>query len=209
MKNSFWLVMVVVALGCNRSTGVPPAQATTTNAPAKAEMPAGHPPIGGTGAAQLPAGHPPLDMSTQSLPPDPSRTTGNPQWTAPADWQAGPASSVRRGSWTVAGADGQRADVAVTVFAGEVGGALANLNRWRGQAGLEPLAELPGKPPELVVDGLPARLDEIVNPATNRQIIVVTVPRAGNSWFFKLAGDATVVAAQREAFLKFVQAVKF
>jgi hypothetical protein len=38
---------------------------------------------------------------------------------------------------------------------------------------------------------------------------VATIPHAGNSWFFKMTGDAPLVEAQKEAFLEFVKSVKF
>ena len=109
------------------------------------------------------------------------------------------------------GTEEKGAEIAVTVFPGDVGGPLANLNRWRGQLGLEPYKELPnlGTQTKLMVDGIESRIDNIVNPSDARRMIVVTVPKSGHSWFFKMTGDATVVAAQREAFVKFVQSVKF
>ena len=43
---------------------------------------------------------------------------------------------MRKGSYAVGGAE-----VAITAFPGDVGGVLANVNRWRGQAGLAPVDE--------------------------------------------------------------------
>jgi hypothetical protein len=214
MKNSFWLVMLVgVVLGCNRSTSAPPRPAAT-NAPAKVELPPGHPPVGGS---NLPVGHPPLDMGAQQLPPDPAAASGNPKWTVPADWKEGRVSSVRRGSFAVAGSEGQSADVAVTVFAGEVGGPLMNINRWRGQIGLDPIAAdaVAGMTANLDVGGIKATVvdftgkDPLEGKKHAPRMIVVTVPHAGNSWFFKMTGDEPLVGAQKETFLKFVQSVKF
>ena len=61
-------------------------------------------------------------------------------WTAPANWTAKPASAMRKGSFSIKG-DGGEADLSITAFPGSTGGLLANLNRWRGQLGLAPLAE--------------------------------------------------------------------
>jgi hypothetical protein len=35
------------------------------------------------------------------------------------------------------------------------------------------------------------------------------VPQGGSTWFYKLMGDAKVVAAQKEAFTSFVNGVKY
>ncbi|MES1194548.1 MAG: hypothetical protein ABUL65_01550, partial [Opitutus sp.] len=61
-------------------------------------------------------------------------------WTAPADWTAKAPGAMRKGSFTVKGADGSEADLSITAFPGDTGGLLANLNRWRGQISLPPLA---------------------------------------------------------------------
>ncbi len=42
---------------------------------------------------------------------------------------------MRKGSYALGGG----AEVAITAFPGDVGGVLANVNRWRGQAGLAPV----------------------------------------------------------------------
>jgi hypothetical protein len=55
----------------------------------------------------------------------------NVHWQAPAGWQERPGNGMRRASFQIAGADGAQADMAVTVFPGDVGGDLANVNRWR------------------------------------------------------------------------------
>ena len=197
------LVATVIALGCNQAGAMPPA-ATTTNAVVK--LPAGHPDIGEPKSA-LPSGHPNIDMSTQQLPP--GTTAGdatNPQWVVPKDWQPGKTSSMRRASFAVTGAE-----IAVTVFPGDVGGLLANLNRWRGQIGLEPttaekLADLTQK---LTVNGVAATVVDIANDATGKRMLVATIPQGGNSWFFKITGDKPLVEAQKAAFLDFVKSVKF
>lgn len=124
---------------------------------------------------------------------------------------------MRRASFVAKGADGQTADIAVTVFPGDVGGLVANINRWRGQLGLGPIApdEISSITSNLDVNGTKATAVDFeggTSPAgaTHPQrLIVVTIPHAGNSWFFKMTGDAPLVEAQKEAFLQFVNSVKF
>ncbi len=148
-------------------------------------------------------------MMAQTLPPGAAAQAGNPQWTVPTNWQAGPASSIRRGSFTVKNAAGQTADIAVTAFPGDVGGLLANVNRWRAQIGLEPVTQeqADGLATKLDVNGSAATVVDLVG--AKQRMIVATVPHEGNSWFFKMTGDPAVVEAQKAAFLDFVKSVKF
>lgn len=146
-------------------------------------------------------------MRSQTLPPGATADAPNPQWTVPPGWEAGPASSVRRASFVVNGPNGQSVDIAVTVFPGDVGGMTANLNRWRGQIGLAPATDVPTS--SLDIAGETATLVDFANDATGKRMVVVTIPHAGNSWFFKMTGDTPLVEAQKEAFLQFVKSVKF
>ncbi len=61
-------------------------------------------------------------------------------WTAPATWKAKPGSAMRKGSYTIGTEGGPAADLAITAFPGDVGGDLANVNRWLGQLGRPPIA---------------------------------------------------------------------
>jgi hypothetical protein len=188
----------LVVAGCQKSEPTLPAPSPPAAPPPAAKQP-----------ATLPPGHPPIDMSAQALPPGATAQAINPQWTVPEGWQAGPPSSVRRASFAVKGPAGQAVDIAVTAFPGDVGGTLANVNRWRGQIGLAPLAQAEA-------DKLTAKLDvngvaaTVVDFAGEKQrMIVATIPHGGNSWFFKMTGAAALVEAQKSVFLEFVKSVKF
>ena len=210
----YWLFVAaaLVGAGCNRSEETsqspPPApsQAPVTQAAPNtqpAALPPGHPGIGSMGAQSLPAG------SASDAP--------NPQWSVPADWQQGNPSSMRRATYLVTGMDGQTAEIAVSVFPGDVGGVVANINRWRSQIGLGPVApdEISGMTSDLDVNGTKAtvvdfKADAVPSGKTQPpRMIVVTVRNAGNSWFFKMTGDAPLVEGQKEPFLQFVKSVKF
>ena len=67
------------------------------------------------------------------------------RWQLPPGWQEQPGDAVRQGSFLVTAADGAKADISVITFPGDVGGDLANVNRWRGQVQLPPIgdADLP------------------------------------------------------------------
>ena len=210
----YLLVALGLALGWNPAGATPPPAAepppAATDTPPPA-LPPGHPDISGQKPA-LPAGHPNMEMSAQQLPPGTAASDAtNPHWAVPKDWQPGKPSSMRRASFIVKGTDNQVAEIAVSVFPGDVGGLLANVNRWRGQIGLEPttaekLADLVQK---LDANGIAATVVDLANAATGKRMLVATIPHGGNSWFLKMTGDKPVAEAQQAAFLEFVKSVKF
>ena len=133
------------------------------------------------------------------------------RWAAPADWQSKPASAMRKSTFLVPSATGASTELAITAFPGDVGGELGNVNRWRGQLQLTPLAEadLAGAVTRLSQNGLTFTLVDFTNaPAANPQrMLGAMVPFGGATWFFKLTGPADTVAAQKPAFLAFLQTV--
>ena len=105
--------------------------------------------------------------------------------------------------FTIAG-DGQ-ASVNVSTSAGDGGGLAANVNRWRKQIGLG----------ELTGDEV-AQSVKTIGPVTfvemrgqKASLVGAIVLQPGQAWFYKLMGDAPVVTAQQEAFIKFVQGVRY
>jgi hypothetical protein len=214
---SLIVAVALVGAGCNKSedtsqqTPLPPVPPAAGQAPASPAAPAAQ-------TTALPPGHPNIgSMSGQSLPAGSASDAPNPQWSVPANWQPGNPSSMRRATFEVTGADGQAAEIVVSVFPGDVGGLVANINRWRGQIGLGPVApdEIAGITSDLDVNGTKStvvdfKADTALPGKTQpARMIVVTVPNAGNSWFFKMTGDAPLVNAQKESFLQFVKSVKF
>lgn len=130
------------------------------------------------------------------------------KWTAPAGWQEKPGVGMRKATFVVPGANGATAELAVTAFPGDVGGDLANLNRWRGQLALPPVTEteFAGAVTRLKVNGLAVTLADLTGGGDNPQrLLGAMVPHAGATWFFKLTGPAALVAAEKPAFLSFVQ----
>ena len=131
-------------------------------------------------------------------------------WTAPAHWIVKSGSAMRKGSYTVKG-EGGEADMSITAFPGDVGGDLANLNRWRGQIGLPPVsqAELESTTQHLDRNGLHMTVVDIAGTgATAQGILGAMVPHEGATWFFKLTGPAALVAKEKAAFAAFLDTVK-
>jgi hypothetical protein len=163
--------------------------------------------------ASAPVSSPPAPVMTEPPPPIVSNADGpGLKWTAPAHWVSKPATAMRKATYVIPGDAGATAELSVTAFPGAVGGELANVNRWRGQLQLSPLAEadLPGTLSHLTVNGLSVTLVDLSGgPAEKPQrMLGAIVPSNGSNWFFKLTGPSSVVAAEKPAFLTFLQTLQ-
>jgi hypothetical protein len=113
---------------------------------------------------------------------------------------------MRLGNFT---AGGGKAEITVMTFPGDVGGLLANVKRWRGQAGLSPVdaAGLAKATEQVSVSGTPATLVEAIGAANGS--LSVYHPADGLTWFYKMSGPSDVVTAEKGAFMEFVQSIRF
>jgi hypothetical protein len=133
-------------------------------------------------------------------------------WTAPASWQSKQASSMRKATYVISGDGGATAELAVTAFPGDVGGDIANVNRWRGQVGLDAVsdAEAAAAIQRIEVNGLKIGVVDIASASAPDapHLIGAMVPFEGATWFFKLTGPHGVVAPQKAALLEMLKTVK-
>ena len=133
-------------------------------------------------------------------------------WSAPAHWTAKAASAMRKGSYAITADSGETADLSITAFPGDVGGDLANVNRWRGQIQLPPLAatELASATAHLDVNGLHlTTVDFTGGPTAKPQRVLGAIIPVGNAtWFFKLSGPAALVGREQAAFATFLQTIR-
>jgi len=179
-------------------------------APKAGELPPDHPPIQ---ASQLPAGHPEIGGSVPSAAePAADRQL---KWTVPAGWKEIPGGQFLYAKFTITGEGGALAAVNVSTSAGDGGGLGANVNRWRGQLGQSPwsdselqkqvkTAESGGNKILFVeMSGMDARSGQAA------QLVGALVTQGDSTWFYKLMGDAKIVATQKEAFTQFVKGVKY
>ncbi len=172
-----------------------------------------------TAAAQpagLPPGHPAIGGADQNAPMMPAgpADAGKPALTAPAGWQEVPAAPFLLAEYSIAGANGAKAEVNVAELSGNGGGVLANVNRWRGQIGLAPVDEtsLAKLTTTLDVAGGQATLVDMTGNDMSGQslrLIAAMVPLGDQTWFYKLMGDDKVVAGQKDAFTRFVQTARY
>lgn len=165
---------------------------------APAGMPPSHPAIGDMGATPAAAG--------------PISSEGKPNWQVPAGWQEVPGGQFLIAKFTIAGGG---AAVNVSSSTGEGGGLASNVNRWRGQLGLSSLADadVEKSVTPLDVAGSKASLVDFsgteVRTKQPTRLVGVIVSEPGQTWFYKLMGDAPVVESQKAAFIQFVQGVKY
>lgn len=172
-------------------------------------LPEGHPPLANEG---LPAGHPPISTTPSA---GPISREGQPVWTVPAGWKEVSGGQFLVAKFLITGEGGSQAAVNVSQSAGDGGGLASNVNRWRGQLGLSQLGESEaaksGK--TLKVNGGEATLVEMsgtdARTGQPAKVIGAILLRSGQSWFYKLMGDAKLVDANREVFTKFVTTVKY
>jgi hypothetical protein len=133
-----------------------------------------------------------------------------PAMTAPDHWNAQPLGAMRKGSWRVP-VDGSDAfiDVSVLAFPGNVGGLLANVNRWRGEVQLPDVtaATLHEGLEERTIGGYPAHTMLLAGP--ERGTLGAIVPVKDGTWFFKASGPVSAVRAEQAAFNSFLDTVRF
>lgn len=123
----------------------------------------------------------------------------------PAHWRADTDKPMRKGSWSIPGPDGSTAEWSITAFPGDVGGDLANVNRWRNQIQLGPIsaAELPAVLQPVTIGNLPAKAVLLNGPT--QTVYGVILLRGPESWFFKFTGTAATFSAEKTHLQKFVE----
>jgi hypothetical protein len=137
-----------------------------------------------------------------------------PTWTVPTDWKEGQLAQFLVAKFIIQGTGEAMAAVNVSELAGDGGGLLPNVNRWRGQLGQPPLTEEDiAKLPTIDATGVKATLVQIngTDPRSNKpaSLVGVVLPLNGQTWFYKLMGDKEVVLQQIPAFTQFVQSAKY
>lgn len=147
--------------------------------------------------------------------PAPAGGSSTPKWEVPTDWTAKAPGQMVLQRWSVPVTADGGADVSVSVFPGDTGGLIPNLNRWRSQVGLPPAPEAELNPliDNLEVVGGKGTLVDFTGPSPesgkSMRIVAAVVRRGGQSWFYKLLGAPTAVEAQRPAFVQLVKTAQY
>jgi hypothetical protein len=135
-----------------------------------------------------------------------------PSWDVPPGWKELPATSMVLARFGADSNDG-KVEVSVSAFPGDVGGLVANVNRWRGQIGLARVEDAEAQKLATPLDVPPGRamLVDMSGQKDGKavRLIGAMMPHGAQTWFFKLLGDEAAAAREKAAFLKFLQTVRF
>jgi len=132
----------------------------------------------------------PHENETQSLPQAP-KPVGEVGWTVPDTWHE-VETTVQMRVATLMTDSG--VEVALTAFPGDVGGLLANVNRWRGQVGLEPTDEQGAEDSIERVDGKEIIVVDVTG-ADKRLVGTMISVGDGKTWFVKATGEPDAIEA--------------
>ena len=128
------------------------------------------------------------------------------------NWEAQPLSQMRQASFLVHGDNGTVADISFVALGPAAGNVLDNVNRWLGQLAQPPITEEKLKS---VVQPLPTARGEVAvvdlsgqpengDQAKDGRIIGAIAADGTGTAFYKMRGNATLVGAEKQNFLKWV-----
>ena len=130
--------------------------------------------------------------------------------TPPESWKPASAIGPEKARYTIRGGLIGRANASMTVLQGDGGGLLENVNRWRGQLGLEPIEEDGLQAVVKPVSGLgeDARMVDFTGTSNRSQLeerlVGVIFPQGELTWFYKLMGTPDVVETSKVDFLAYL-----
>jgi hypothetical protein len=165
-------------------------------------------------AAPPPGPKPPMAQA------DPSDRSAAPtlklvKWKAPQGWQEEAGTNAMRVTAFRINSDNQQGEVIVSrIPQGSFGSIPDNINRWRGQVGLEPVDRPePDEHEQVQVAGHKALLVTFNGPADGptpaRQSLIVIDQEGADFWFIKVLGPKTLVAKQHNALKQFLDSLQF
>ncbi|TSA34151.1 MAG: hypothetical protein D4R65_06665 [Verrucomicrobiaceae bacterium] len=162
-------------------------------------------PMAAAPAAPLPS----MPSAAPAVPAAPEPQKEQIKWEVPAGWNAGAAAAMRYASFAVAGQNGEKADISVSVFGGDGGGDLGNVNRWRSQIGLGEVADGELKSLVVPVAGKDSEILTVDMTGPKGRILAGWARIGGRSWFFKLIAPDQLAGSEKAGFQKFLESVQF
>ena len=154
---------------------------------------------------------PPMAPAGPAVAAAPGQEPGKPQikWEAPATWKPVAPTTMRYASFAVAGQNGEAADISVSVFGGDGGGDLGNVNRWRAQVGLGEVGDGEMKSLIVPVKGKDGEILTVDMVGPKGRILAGWARVGAKSWFFKLIAPDQLAAGEQAGFVKFLGSVQF
>ena len=152
--------------------------------------------------ALSPVPQPAKNKITTKRPPNPW------SWKIPENWLPGKKSSMRVGSFMIGNDQDNSVDISITSFPGDVGGLLANVNRWIGQIDLPPIndASLPKYCSSFKLSSTDGHFVEAYG--EKKGLLAGILFLENESWFFKMIGDLNLVKKEKQSFIDFLKSIK-
>jgi len=135
------------------------------------------------------------------------------RWQTPKGWNEKAASNMRVASFEIPGEDGKSADVGIIPLPSTADMESGTISMWLEDLGLPPANAT--KPEEVDAAGLKARLYDFTSTEPKfqdkfkKRILAAILPRQGQMWFVKMAGEESVVGRERETFIAFLKTLSF
>lgn len=125
----------------------------------------------------------------------------------PDSWTEFPPSSIRKANFTIDNASGT-AEVSITVFPGDVGGTLANINRWRQQIGLISIDQLSLNEniSSIIISNHQGYFTKLEG--NTESILGGILPFHGSTWFIKMQGDILAIDEEVDTFKSFLSSIR-
>ena len=133
----------------------------------------------------------------------------------PTNWEPRPLSEMRQASFLAKGENGAVADISFVKLGPAAGNLLDNVNRWLGQLGQPPVTpekltgmiqKLPTPRGEVDVVDLNGKAED--GDASKDGRIIGAIASDGDTSFFKMRGNAALVGAEKENFLRWITAIR-
>ena len=122
------------------------------------------------------------------------------RWSLPKGWRELPGSGMRAATLLPPG--GGKLEGTVIALPGDVGGELANVNRWRGQLGLPSIDEAGLAGARSVVGSRAGKVSVYDMEGGGQRTVAGALSAGGMTWFLKLSGESAAVAEAKPSFLR-------
>jgi len=162
----------------------------------------GHPPIAGGSSSKTASKAPPV--ASQS---DAGQAEGI-KYELPSGWRGANKDAFSQVALE-AGSGEDQIRVTFSALAAAAADLVPNINRWRSQAGLEPVSPeaLMADVAKMEIGGKPGHYVELLGP--EEAIFGAIVVHQDQAWFLKLRGSKTAAEAEQDNFRKLLQSIRF
>lgn len=129
------------------------------------------------------------------------------KWSAPKGWIEKETNSIRVGSYDLPNIGDKKGELSIIILAGDGGGIIPNLNRWRGQIGLTPSGAKEIENSLQTTKGKLGsfRYTQITN--KDKSILAAFTMNKGKTIYIKASGNTLVLEKQKRAFIEFIKGI--